>query len=445
MGRLSDAQVRAAKARQNPYKLSDGEQLYLHVTPAGGRHWRMNYQYGRNAQGKPAQKTLTIGSYPAISLRDAREARNVAKQLLAKGREPKPADLFATEGEAADTRLRFEPVALEWLKGQRPRWSKVHAEDVECSLQNEVFPAIGNEVLDEIKAPAVLQLLKVVADRGAVETSHRLRQRIGAVFIYGIAMGYCTGNPAGGLGTVLPRKPKAKSQPAITDLAKLRQLLVDCEAERCRAPTKMAMRFLALTAVRPGELHGARWAEFHGLDEDEPVWRIPALRMKGEQHRKAETDGDHLVPLAPQSVAILRVMQRLTGHLPLVFPSDRHSHRPMSENTLRALLIRAGYYQRHVPHGFRAAFSTVMNERVERQWRAAGNAGVSPDRSIIDLMLAHVPGNKVEGAYNRAAYMSRRRELACEWANILLADMWPPEVHVGEPMRWAHDGPGRPG
>jgi len=437
MLRLTDAQLRGAKAKEKAYKLSDGEQLYLHVSPAGGRHWRMNYQFGRNANGKPLQKTLTIGSYPAISLRDAREARDRAKQLLAKGREPRPSDLFGSGADAADTRKRFETVAGEWLAAQTPRWSQVHAADVKGSLESEVYPAFGSLAMADIEAPMVLRLLQGVANRGAIETAHRLRQRISAIFGYGLALGYVPADPAGSLGRLLPPKPRAKSQPAITELGKLRQLLVDCEAERCRAPTKLALRFLALTAVRPGELHGARWEEFHDLDGEEPLWRIPAARMKGDLDRKAEAGGDHLVPLAPQAVAILRVMEPLTGHLPLVFPSDRHSHRPMSENTLRALLIRAGYYQRHVPHGFRSAFSTIMNERVKRQ-------GQIDDRAVIDLMLAHVPQNKVERAYNRAAYMSRRRELACEWADLLLSDMWPPEIHLGQPIRWATTGPGRP-
>jgi integrase len=151
--------------------------------------------------------------------------------------------------------------------------------------------------------------------------------------------------------------------------------------------------------------------------------------MKGDKERKAEEDGDHMVPLSTQAVALMRVLQRLTGHLALCFPSDRHVHRTMSENTLRALLIRAGYYQRHVPHGFRAAFSTIMNEYLKAQ-------GKGDDRAVVDLMLSHVPKDKVEGAYNRAAYMPRRREIAQEWADMLLADFADPEVFVGAPMRY---------
>jgi integrase len=444
MGMLSDTKVRGAKGTGKAYKLSDGEQLYLHVSAVGGRVWRMNYQFGRNAQGKPAQKTLTIGPYPAISLKDARDARDLAKSMLAKGIEPRPGDLFE-RGAGHDTRPTFKGVAMAWHKLQMRRWSKVHAKDVLDCLEKLVFPAIGDLAIEDIQSPEVLRLLQKIVEGGAIETAHRTRQRISAIFVYGIATNQTVRDPAASLAIALPRKPKAKPQPAITDLPALRQMLVDCEAERCRAHTKLALRLLALTAVRPNEIHGARWDEFEDLDGEEPLWRIPAHRMKGDVDRKAEEDGDHLVPLAPQAVAVLKAMMPLTGDLELIFPSDRHVHRPMSENTLRALLIRARYYQRHVPHGFRSAFSTIMNEKVERAWREAGHATASPDRAIIDLMLAHVPANRVEGAYNRAAYMPRRRELAQEWADILLADMWPPAIHIGQPMRYGVAGAGRPG
>lgn len=212
-------------------------------------------------------------------------------------------------------------------------------------------------------------------------------------------------------------------------------MLADCEAAPARAFTKFALRLLALTAVRPGELRLARWAEFENLTGKEPLWRIPADRMKGDQDRKAEIEGDHLVPLAPEAVGLLLALRRFSGNLELVFPSDRHVHRPISENTLRALLIRAGYYQRHVPHGFRAAVPTIMNERAERHWRQAGHIGVSPDRAIIDLMLTHVPTNEVESVYNRATYMARRREIAAEWARLVVEKLPPPEAHFGRPMR----------
>ncbi|SNS21221.1 Site-specific recombinase XerD [Sphingomonas laterariae] len=444
MSRLTDAKLRAAKAAEKPYKLTDGEQLYLHVSTAGGRKWRMNYQFGRNGRDKPVQKTLTIGSYPAISLKDARAARDAAKALLAKGMEPKPGDLFDRAAPAADTRPTFEAIGRAWHKLQAKHWSQVHTKDVLENLEKKVFPTLGRARIEEIEAPEVLAVLQSIVDGGAVETAHRTRQRISAIFVYAIATGQAARDPAASLAIALPKIPKAKPQPAVTSLAGVRQILIDCEAERCRAPTKLAIRLLALTAVRPNELHSARWQEFEDLDGDEPLWRIPAHRMKGDRDRKQDVDGDHLVPLAPQAVDILRALHPLTGDLELMFPSDRHVHRPMSENTLRALLIRAGYYQRHVPHGFRSAFSTIMNERAEREWRDMGHTGIAPDRAIIDLMLSHVPKDKVEGAYNRAAYMARRREIACAWASILLTDMWPPQIHIGQPIRWAATGPGKP-
>ncbi|WP_264579829.1 MULTISPECIES: tyrosine-type recombinase/integrase [unclassified Sphingobium] len=441
---LSDARVRAAKAADKPYKLTDGGQLYLLVTVHGTRSWRLNYKFGSNAAGRPAQKTLVIGQYPAMSLKDAREARDRAKALLARGVEPTHANVFPV-AKQLETVLTFQEAGLEWYRLQKARWSKVHAADVLASLEADVFPRIGAMPFDQVTARAIMTVLQPIADRGAVETAHRTRQRISGIFVYGVALGLIESDPAASLAVALPRKPKAKAQPAITDMRELRQLLIDCEAERCRPITKFALRLLALTAVRPGELHGARWEEFEGLDGPTPIWRIPSTRMTGDLDRKREAGGDHLVPLAPAAVEVIEAASALTGTGPLIFPCDRHSHRPMSENTIRALLIRAGYYQRHVPHGFRAAFSTIMNERAERQWRSSGHAGISPDRAIIDLMLAHIPQNRVESAYNRAAYMERRRELACEWAEILLQDMWPPLLHLGQPMRWAATGPKRPG
>lgn len=447
MGALTDTKLRGIKATGKAFKLTDGEQLYLHVSASGGRSWRMNYQFGRNAQGKPVQKTLTIGSYPAISLREARDARDAAKAMLAKGIEPKPEALFQ-RSQIEDRRPTFQQVAEEWYRLQEKRWSTVHAADVLVRFEKDVFPPLGARPIADITASEVYDVLMAIADRNAIETAHRVCQRISAICIFAVAKGHIVNNPVASLTIALPKKRKSKPQPAIIELEPLRQMMVDCEAERCRAATKLALRFLALTAVRSNEINGARWEEFEDIDGEAPLWRIPAARMKGDEDRKAEEEGDHLVPLAPEAVDVLRCMVKITGDLELVWPNERHPHQQMSENTLRALLIRAGYYQRHVPHGFRSAFSTIMNERCERAWRSAGHRGASPDRAIIDLMLAHVPKREEvshsEGAYNRAAYMDRRREIACEWAQILLKDMWPPDVHLGQPIRWAATGPGRP-
>ena len=479
---LNDAKVKAAKPRDTAYKLTDSGQLFLHVTPAGGKHWRMNYTFGRSASGKPAQKTLTFGAYPIVSLGEARDMRDQAKKLLLDGRDPAVVKQLTKVERSAAAAATFQTVAERWFQKKSgwslakldawravhgsarvrdaenwtdPKsrgWSPVHADDVLKSLRRDAFPAIGALPMVDIDTPTVLGLLHKIEGRGSIESAHRLRQRISDIFVFAMAAGICRTNPAPAeLVKVLQDKPKAKKQPSIIDgtednaerLRRVQKLLLDCENERTRAGTKFALRLLALTAVRPGEIAGARWDEFENLDGDKPLWRIPAVRMKGDRDRKEEAGGDHLVPLSRQALEILDALREVSGRYDLLFPSERHTHRPISENTLRALLIRAGYYQRHVPHGFRAAFSTIMNERVDREWRDGGREGVSPDRAIIDLMLAHVQGNKVEGAYNRAAYMDRRRELAQQWADMLIVGLEAPAAQLGRPIRYAATGPGR--
>ncbi|APZ98040.1 integrase [Sphingopyxis sp. QXT-31] len=471
---LTDAKIKAAKPADRDYKLADSGQLFLHVTTAGGRHWRMNYSFGKNAAGKPAQKTLTFGSYPALTLVDARARRDEAKALLREGRDPAVERRVATAAKATAGKNTFEIVAEQWfeLKSgwsvkkfrawraahggkwherdaanwiERPQagWSVVHSGDVLKSLDNDVFPSIGDLPIGEIESPKVLEVLNAIVQRGAIETAHRVCQRIGDVYVYAIPAGLAKANPAASMGKALPKVPRSKKQPSIIDRIRehedqikvVRQMLRDCDDERCRASTKFALRLLALTAVRPNEIQNAEWSEFEDLDGPAPLWRIPASRMKGDLDRKADEDGDHLVPLSTQAVELVQTLRMLTGNYRLMFPSERHPHRPISENTLRALLIRAGYYQRHVPHGFRAAFSTIMNERPDKQ---------EGDRAVIDLMLAHVPKDKVEGAYNRASYMPRRREIAQAWADIITEGLEAPAEHIGKPIRWADTSPKAP-
>jgi integrase len=472
MGVLTDAKIKAARPREAAYKLADSGQLFLHVTPAGGRHWRMNYTYGRNEKGRPAQKTLTFGPYPALTLLDARRKRDEAKALIRDGRDPALERKVSAKAKAAADENTFQIVAERWFELKsgwsvakfrawraandgkwsardasnwidRPNagWSTVHAGDVLQSLDRDVFPEIGDLPIGAIESPKILEVLNAIVQRGAIETAHRVCQRVSDVFVYAIPAGLAKANPAASMGKALPKTPRSKKQPSVIDgiqdhadqIEATRKMLGACEAERCRAATKFALRLLALTAVRPNEVQNAEWGELEDLDGPAPLWRIPAARMKGDQDRKAEEMGDHLVPLSTHAVAVIKALRPLTGGYRLMFPSERHVHRPISENTLRALLIRAGYYQRHVPHGFRAAFSTIMNQWPER---------VDGDRAVIDLMLAHIPKDKVEGAYNRAAYMPRRREIAQAWGDIIAKNLPPPGDHIGQPIRWAGTRPG---
>lgn len=401
---LNDAKIRAAKPREKAYKLTDSHRLYLLVKPNGSKLWKWNYTYdGR-------QKTMAFGAYPKVSLVEARTKRDDARALLDDGRDPAVVKKLRIEANIEASRNTFERIAREWHANSNSQWAAVHADDVLRSLDRDVFPSIGSLPISELRPPIILDVLKAIEDRGSIETAKRVRQRISAVFVYAIAKGIAESDPAEKLGAVL--KPLRRGrQPAITDLARLQKMINDAEQDYARPVTRLALRFLVLTAVRPSELRGARWDEFEDLDGPLPLWRIPAARMKGDLDRKEELNGDHLVPLPAQCLAVLRALWPLTGGCDLLFPSNRHAHRPMSENAIGYLLNRAGYHGHHVPHGFRAAFSTIMNEWAER-------SGKKHDRQIIDLMLAHVPKEKVEGAYNRAAYMHRRRELASIWADM---------------------------
>lgn len=418
---LTDVKIRAAKPRPKSYKLTDANRLYLLVTPAGGKLWRWSYSF----DGK--QKGMAFGAWPKVSLADARLKRDEAFTMLEDLRDPAIAKKLKKEDAIEASRQTFEVVARQWYDNAQSQWASVHAADVIRSLERDVFPTIGAFPIRELTPPLILSVLREIEARGSIETAKRIRQRISAVFTFSIAQGIVKDDPAEKLGAVL--KPLRKGrQPAITDLIPLRNMIVQAEEDHARPVTRLALRLLALTAVRPSELRGAQWRELEDLNGREPLWRIPSARMKGDLDRKEEINGDHLVPLAPQAIAVLRALWPLSGSGPLLFPGNRHPHKPMSENAIGYLLNRAGYHGHHVPHGFRAAFSTIMNEWAERE-------GKEHDRKVIDLMLAHVPTGKVEGAYNRAAYLPRRRELALIWADMLSQGLAEPIVLVERPSK----------
>ena len=419
---LTELKARQAKARDRDYKLADSGGLYLFVTTRGFRSWRMKYRFA----GK--EKRLTFGPYPEVTLAAAREKRDEAKRLLREHRDPATEAMKRRLAAAVDQEATFETVARRWHKLHEARWTPVHAGDVLRSLEREIFPILGAIPISQLDAPLVLGALRKIEARGSLETAKRVRQRMSAVFVHAISEGISASDPAAIVAKAMKPARKQTKQPAISDVDELRALLRAAEASGASPVTTIASRVLALTAVRSAVLRGAIWSEFEGIDWDAlapanaaaPVWRIPSSRMKVLLDRKDDDSYEHVVPLSRQAVEALVAIRPLTGRFSFIFPSARHSHRPISENAIGYLYNRAGYHGRHVPHGWRAAFSTIMNERAER----AGRAG---DRAIIDLMLAHVPANKVEGAYNRAAYMERRREIAQEWADLLLEGLRPAE------------------
>jgi integrase len=398
---LTDTQIRKAKPADKPYKMADGAGLHLFVSPAGGKLWRFRYEFG----GK--EKLLSLGAYPALSLLEARAARDEAKATIKAGRDPGVTKKLRKLAQITSTANTFEAIAREWYELQKPLWADRHAHDVLISLQRDVFPTFGDVPIKGISAQEVLALLRLIEKRDAKETARRVRQRMSAVFLYAISSGRAENDPAAVVkGAMAPMK-KGK-QPAIIDLDKAREMLAKAEAEPAHPVTKLALRILALTAVRPGTLATTPWGEWADLDAAEPLWQIPAERMKLRLQHKDDEARDHLVPLSRQAMEAIAALKTISGRGPIAFPNTRHAHKPMSENAVGYLLNRAGYHHKHVPHGWRATFSSVMNERFPA------------DKPVIDLMLAHTPKDKVEGAYNRALHLPRRRELAQLWADLIL-------------------------
>ncbi len=419
---LTDAACRKAKAAEKDYKLGDSGGLYLFVTAKGAKSWRMKYRFG----GK--EKRLSFGLYPEVSLLEARDRRDAARRMLRDFKDP-GVELAAMKAAAhSPGGPTFKPYAEQWVEEQAGRWSKVHRTKSHRALERDVYPALGDMPLTAITGPMILKLLRKVEERGAIDTAKRIRQHVSGIFAKAVSEGLVPVDPAASLGKALLPLPTTKKQPARTDVVKARAVLAAVEEPRSSAGplVKLASRLLALTAVRPGIVRGALWEEFGGIDweadDDAPeaLWRIPAERMKLALENKDEQAFDHYVPLPRQAVDVVRTVHRLTGRVAFPFPNGRSNYRPMSENALSYAYGRAGHSGRHVPHGWRASFSTIMNE-----W--AAEHGREGDRAVIDGMLAHLPKgiSAAEMAYNRAKHIKRRRELATIWADMLTEGLAP--------------------
>ena len=421
---LTDAAAKAAETRDKPYKIADSGGLFLYIAPSGLKSWRMKF----TLHGK--EKLLTFGRYPEIKLSKAREKRDEARRLLREHIDPSGARARAAETKDQERKafaklVTFEQAARDWYELQRDRWAPVHAADVLSSLERDIFPAIGAKPLVKIDAPLILKVLRAVEERGSIETAKRLRQRISAVYVYAISEAIVMTDPSAVLAKALKPLPKKGRQPALIDIDEARGVLIAAEKSGASPITKLASRLLALTQARPGMVRGVEWSEFENVNFTGqlvgpllPVWRVPADRMKLALHLKDEEAFEHIIPLSWQAVEVLIAAHRLTGRNKLVFPSQRHSHRPLSENAIGYLYNRVGYHGRHVPHGWRASFSTNMNALAMRRKS-------KDDADVVELMLAHVPSNKVKAAYDRAGHMERRRELGQEWSDMLMKGMRP--------------------
>lgn len=418
---LTDRECRMAQPAEKDWKLSDAGGLHLLVKASGYKSWRLKYRFG----GK--EKQLTFGPYPLVSLSRAREMRDRAKLELLDGRDPAKTAQQQRErrSSAPDPELTFRAAALRWHAQQKHMWKPHHAAHVLATLKREAFPALGDQPIGELKAKDIRPVIDAMQDRGAVDQAHRLLWRISRIFQLAIVREEASGDPAAALAGLLRPIPRRK-YPAIIDLDEARAALQAFEDEAHWPSIRLASRLLALTAARPGPLRMAQAAEFRDLNGKEPVWIIPARKMKLERAESERAEYDFTIPLAPQAVEVVRIAIELAGDSPWLFPAIRFAHKPVSDAALSMAYRRSpGFAGRHVPHGWRSTFSTIMNERAARR----GHAG---DRSVIDLMLAHTQAG-VEPVYNRASYMPRRRALACEWAGVLCKGLVPAAALIEGP------------
>lgn len=401
---LTNATVKAARARSRPYKIFDERGLHLLVRPSGRMTWRVKYRL----QGR--EQLLTIGCYPDVALNDARAQCDVAHEAIARGEKPRP---------RSDARARaylFEDAAAAWCALRAEGWTEVHAADVRTSLERDVFPAIGAMPIGTIESRDIVVLLRTIERRGAGETARRVRQRISGVFALAVSEGLADRDPAAIVGGALRSTSAGGRHPALEDVDDARALLAAAELVIGAPAAKLASRYLALTAVRLAAVRGAQWSEIEDLDGAAPLWRVPAARMKLRKALKATPAGDHLVPLSAAAVAVLRAA-RANLHRDdadcdaLIFPG--RPGRPIGEGAIGALYARTAFAGRHVPHGWRASFSTIMNERFPLE------------REAIDRALGHAlkdadgKAAKVEGAYNRSAQLEARRSLFDRWGALL--------------------------
>lgn len=384
---LTDSALKVAKPKDKPYKLSDGQGLYLEVMPNGSKLWRLKFRF----DGK--ENRLALGAYPTVPLQQARKRRDEARQLLAEGKDPS-AERQAEKEAQQSNGLTFETLAREWHAYRAPRWAKSTADKTAAYLESDLLPALGNRPVKAIARPELVDLLRKIEDRGAHNVAKKARQWLSQIFRFGLAKGSVDANPATDLDVVAAHAPATRHHPHVT-FAELPELLGKIESANINVLTRHAIRLLVLTGVRPGELRAAPWAEF---DLEAAVWTIPKARMKARR--------PHVVPLPRQAVTILRQLQEITGAYELVFAGRNNSTRPMSENTVNKALADAGYKGRQTGHGFRHLLSTELNSRgYNRDW--------------IERQLAHGDADEMRDTYNHATYLEQRRDMMQAWADSI--------------------------
>jgi integrase len=385
---LSNTQIQKAKPDAKTYRLYDEKGLYLEITTAGGKLWRLKYRFG----GK--EKRLALGAYPAVSLKEAREARDRARTLLANQIDPSEHKKIEKVTQVAKSSDSFEAIAREWHTGKSRVWSAIHSKNVIARLERHIFPWIGARAITDITVPELLKLLRRIEERGAHETAHRIQGICSEVYRYAIASGKAERNIVLDLRGAL--QPVVKTHlAAITDPKRVSELLRMIDGYQGTPTVEAALKLAPMVFVRPGELRTAEW---DAIDLENAEWRFTV----------SKTQTEHIVPLATQAVAILKSLHPITGQGQYVFPSARHPRRPMSDNAVLAALRRMEIPKDDMSgHGFRAMARTILDEEL----------GFRPD--IIEHQLAHQVKDPLGRAYNRTSHLTERKKMMQQWADYL--------------------------
>lgn len=389
---LSDAECKNAKPKEKPYKLGDGAGLYLWVTPAKNKTWRMNYRYPQNG----SQKTISFGEYPYVTLEEAREHRANAKKLLANNIDPMDVKKEEMRILREDVGNTFQDVALKWFEFNKDKWTERNAGYVLRRLEQKLFPHIGKVPMKALKRKQILEAIRHTENEGSNDLAHRLGQYCKQICSYAVNEEILDRNPALEIGASL--KGYKKKHHAHLEAHEIPAFLKTLERNdaRLHLSTKIAIKLLMLTFVRTSELIGARWEE---VDFEHAQWTIPAERMKTKQ--------PHLVPLSMQALELFTKLHEMNGNREFVFPNNVNPRKTMSNSTILRGLYQLGYKGKLTGHGFRATAMSAIQEKLGYRYE------------VVDRQLAHAPKSKVQAAYDRSKFLDDRKEMMQEWADYL--------------------------
>ncbi|AZE46533.1 Integrase [Pseudomonas chlororaphis] len=384
--RLSDRQLKAIKPKDKDYVLTDGDGLQLRVRVNRSMQWNFNYRH-------PVTKNrinMALGSYPEVSLAQARKKTVDARELLAQGIDPKAQRNELLEAKRAETEHTFENVATAWFELKKDSVTPAYAEDIWRSLTLHVFPSMKSTPLSEVNAPMVIKLLRPIEAKGSLETVKRVSQRLNEIMTYGVNSGMIFANPLTGIRAVF-KKPKKENMAALPP-DELPELMMEIANASIKRTTRCLIEWQLHTMTRPAEAATTRWAD---IDFDKRIWTIPPERMKKRR--------PHTIPLTEHALSLLETLKPLSSHREYVFPSDRNPRTHANSQTANMALKRMGFQDRLVSHGMRSMASTILNEH---GW----------DPELIEVALAHVDKDEVRSAYNRADYIERRRPMMAWWS-----------------------------